>query len=129
MKCAKDRGFSRREQEIMEIIYRRGQATAEEVLAGLADPPSYSSVRALLTILETKGHLRHTKVGKKYNYLPTKPCEQAAEHAISKLVKTFFAGSAEKAVAALLDSCDVPLTDEQLQRMEELIRRARKEGR
>lgn len=129
MRCVKIKGFSRREQEIMEIIYRRGQATADQVLADLADPPSYSSVRALLTILEDKGHLRHNKVGKKYNYLPTQPCHQAAQHAVGKLIRTFFAGSAEKAVAALLDSSDVPLTDEQLQRMEELIRRARKEGR
>ena len=129
MKFSKDPGFSRREQEIMEIIYRRGQATADQVLADLPEPPSYSSVRALLTILETKGHLRHNKVGKKYNYLPIKPSFQAAQHAIGKLIGTFFSGSAEKAVAALLDASDVPLTDEQLKGLEKLIRRARKEGR
>src|ERR671925_464450 len=94
--------LSRRERQIMDIIYARGQATAAEVTAALPDPPSYSAVRALLRILEQKGHLRHEQDGPRYVFLPTVPRDRARRSAMRHLVRTFFDGSTEDAVAALL---------------------------
>src|SRR3954471_349842 len=96
------KGLSRRERQIMDVVYRRGPATAAEVLEGLPDPPSYSAVRAMLRVLEEKGHLRHEEKGPRYVYLPTVPREEARQSALSQLVQTFFDGSTEQAVAALL---------------------------
>ena len=120
--------LSRRERQIMEVIYTRGRATAAEVLESLPDPPSYSAVRAMLRILEGKGHLVHVTDGPRYVFLPTTPREQARETALRGIIQTFFGGSPENAVAALLD-LDDELDAEALERLAELIADARKEGR
>ena len=120
--------LSRREREIMDVIYRAGRATAAEVLGQLADPPSYSAVRALLRVLEDKGHLRHEEDGPRYVFIPTVPRERALQSALRQLLHTFFDGSREQAVAALLDS-STRLSDEELARLSRLIADARKEGR
>src|SRR5437868_2296202 len=98
--------LTRRERQIMDVIYRRGQATVAEVLAGLPDPPSYSSVRTLLKLLEAKGQLRHEASGPRYVYIPTLSRDKARRSALRNVVKTFFDGSTEEAVAALLDVHD-----------------------
>jgi predicted transcriptional regulator len=121
--------LSRRERQIMDIIYSRGQATANEVLENLSDPPSYSAVRALLRVLEEKGHLRHTLDGQRYVFTPTVGRERAKRSALRGVLQTFFGGSAEEAVAALLDISEKKLSDDELKRMENLIKQARKEGR
>lgn len=120
-------GLSRRERQILDILYAKGEATAADVLASLPDPPSYSAVRALLRILEEKGHARHQAKGTRYVYLPTVPRERARKSALTRVVKTFFDGSAAQAAAALVDSGS--LSDEDLKRLQSLIERARKEGR
>jgi predicted transcriptional regulator len=128
----KRRGFdqlSRRERQIMEAIYRAGQATATEVLESLPDPPSYSTIRALLRILETKGHLRHIADGTRYVFLPVVAPDRARRSAIQSLLETFFDGSREKAVAALLDASRSELSDTELDRISQLIENAREEGR
>jgi predicted transcriptional regulator len=119
--------LSRRERQILDILYARGTATAAEVLDALPDPPSYSAVRALLRILEDKGHARHESRGTRYVYLPTVPRERARNSALSRIVKTFFDGSAAQAAAALVDSGS--LSDDELEKLSSLIKRARKEGR
>ena len=121
--------LSRREREIMDVIYRAGRATAAEVLEQLADPPSYSAVRALLRVLEEKGHLRHEEDGPRYVFLPTVPRERARRSALRQLLHTFFDGSTEQAVAALLDLPSTRLSDAELARLSRLIADARKEGR
>ena len=121
--------LSRRERQIMELIYAAGQATATEVLGRLPDPPSYSTVRALLRILETKGHLRHVVDGTRYVFLPTVAPERARRSAMQSLLQTFFEGSPEKAVAALLDVSRSELSEEDLDRISRLIENAREEGR
>lgn len=121
--------LSRRERQIMDIIYSRGQATATEVMENLPDPPSYSAVRALLRVLEEKGHLGHEQDGQRYIYRPTVEREQVQNSALRRVLQTFFHNSTEDAVAALLDISQERLSDEQLNRMEELIKQARKEGR
>src|SRR5918997_3668745 len=107
--------LSRRERQIMDIIYARGQATAAEVTAALADAPSYSAVRALLRILEEKGHLRHHQQGPRYVFLPTVSRDRARRSALRSLVRTFFDGSPAQAAAALIDQAD--LTDEEFERL------------
>jgi len=124
-----DKGLSRRERQIMDVIYRWGRATAAEVLREMPDPPSYSAVRAMLRVLEEKGHLRHEEQGPRYVFLPTVPRAQARRSALKQLVRTFFDGSTEQAVAALLDLSVSKLTDEELRRLSKLIDQARKEGR
>jgi predicted transcriptional regulator len=126
---ASERGLSRRERQIMDVIYRRSQATAAEVLEDLPDPPSYSAVRAMLRVLEEKGHLRHEQEGPRYVFLPTVPRDQARRSALQQLVHTFFDGSTEQAMAALLDQSDRSLSDAELARLARLIAQARKEGR
>jgi predicted transcriptional regulator len=123
------KGLSRRERQIMDAIYRRGQATAAEVLEDMPEPPSYSAVRAMLRVLEEKGHLRHEQQGPRYVFLPTVPREQARRSALQQLVRTFFDGSTEQTVAALLDLSDRKLSDAELDRLSHLIKQARKEGR
>lgn len=113
----------------MDIIYRRGRATAAEVLEGLPDPPSYSAVRALLRVLEDKGHLRHDQEGASYVYRPTVSRETASRSAVKHLMQTFFGGSAERAMAALLDVSSSRLSPEELERIAALVESARKEGR
>jgi predicted transcriptional regulator len=119
--------LSRRERQIMDVIYARGQATAAEVTAALPDPPSYSAVRALLRILEQKGHLRHQEDGPRYVFLPTVSRDRARRSALRNLVKTFFDGSPAQAAAALIDQAD--LSDAEVARLAELIDKAKKEGR
>ncbi len=121
--------LSKRERQIMDVIYRRGRATAAEVVAEMADPPTYTTVRGLLRILEEKGHLRHEQDGPRYVFLPTVPRDKARRSALRRLVQTFFEGSTAQAVAALLDAPDARLTDEDLDRLSRLIDQARKEGR
>jgi predicted transcriptional regulator len=121
--------LSRRERQIMEIVYELGRATAAEVRAHMPDPPSYSAVRAQLRILEDKGHLRHEQDGPRYVFLPTVPREEARETALRKLVRTFFGGSPEGAMAALLDLEGDLLDEEALERLAEMIEEAKREGR
>lgn len=111
----------------MDIVYARGRATAAEVVAALPDPPGYSAIRALLRILEQKGHLRHEDDGVRYLFLPTVPREKARKSALKNLVQTFFEGSAAQAAAALLDRAKLSPGD--IERLEALIERARSEGR
>ena len=120
--------LSRREREIMDVIYRAGRATAAEVLDQLSDPPSYSAVRALLRVLEEKGHLRHEEDGPRYVFLPTVPVERARQSALRQILHTFFDGSREQAVAALLDLSSTRLSDAELDRLGRLIADAKKEG-
>lgn len=120
--------LSRREREIMDVIYRAGRATAAEVLDQLSDPPSYSAVRALLRVLEDKGHLRHEEDGPRYVFMPTVPRERARQSALRQVLNTFFEGSTEQAVAALLDMRS-KLSDAELDRLSQMIADARKEGR
>jgi predicted transcriptional regulator len=113
----------------MDIVYESGKVSASEVLERLPDPPSYSAVRAMLRVLEDKGHLRHRQEGPRYVFMPTVPREQASSSALKRVVRTFFDGSAEGAVAALLDLEGEDLDPEALDRLSEMIDKARKEGR
>lgn len=115
-------GLGKRERQIMEIVYRRGRATASDVLAELPDPPSYSFVRAMLRYLEDKGHLRHEQEGPRYVYLPTAPTAAVRGSAMSHVVRTFFEGSVSLAVAALLES--KPLSRDEYERLSRLLDQA-----
>jgi BlaI family transcriptional regulator, penicillinase repressor len=121
--------LSRRERQIMDVVYRLGKASVGEVLERIPEPPSYSAVRALMRILEEKGHLRHEQDGPRYLYLPTVPRESARRSALSHMVRTFFGGSAEAAVAALLDPSNHRLSEGELDRLSALIEQARGQGR
>ena len=121
--------LSRRERQIMEIVYARGSATAAEVLEGMPDPPSYSAVRAMMRILEEKGHLTHRHDGPRYVYSPVVPRTAARQSALKQLVKTFFDGSATQAVAALLDMSESRLTPVEADQLATLIERAKREGK
>jgi predicted transcriptional regulator len=121
--------LTRRERQIMDIIYRKGRATAQEVLGGLADPPSYSAVRALLRLLEERGHVRHVQEGTKYVYLPLVGRSDARRSALAHLVRTFFDGSVEAAVATLVDTSRAKLSHEELDRLSALIENTKREGR
>jgi predicted transcriptional regulator len=129
MKSKKPKGFSRREKEMMDIVYRLGQATAAEVRHQMASPPSYSSVRSTLSGLEHKGHLRHEFDGNRYIYLPTVRREKARLSALEHLLSTFFDGSAAEVVAALIEAKRSDLTAEELEELSRLIEQAKKEGR
>ena len=121
--------LSRRERQIMEIVYQQGRVTAAEVRERMAEAPSYSAVRAMLRILEDKGHLRHEQEGPRYVFLPTVPHEEASETALRRLVRTFFADSPEGAMAALLELEGDRLDEEALARIAARIREAQREGR
>jgi BlaI family penicillinase repressor len=121
--------LSRRERQIMDIVYAQGEASAAGVQATLPDPPSYSAVRALLAILVDKGHLKHRSEQGRYIYVPTRRRAQVGRSALRRVLDTFFEGSLEKAVAALLQGSDANLSEEELQRLGQLIQQARKEGR
>ena len=120
--------LSRRERQIMEIIYRRGAASAAEVLADMPDPPTKTAVRTLLRILEDKGHLKHRQVGLAYVYVPAHSRTQAAKSAFRRVLATFFEGSLEKAVAAHLGDDATDLSPAEFARLADLIRQARKKG-
>jgi predicted transcriptional regulator len=120
--------LSRRERQIMDIVYRRGEATAAQILADLSDPPSYSAIRALLRILVDKKHLQHRQDGPRYIYSPTLPRQTARARALAQVVNTFFEGSALKAASALLGSSQRKLTKAELDELGALIDAARKRG-
>ena len=120
--------LSRRERQIMDVIYRLERATVTEVLERLPDPPSYSAVRAMLRILEEKGHVRHEQDGPRYIYLPTIGRDNAKRSALHHMLKTFFDGSAEQAISALLDESSAKLSDAELDRLARLIDQARNTG-
>lgn len=120
--------LSRRERQIVDILYANGRATAAEVQASLPDPPSYSAVRAMLRILEDKGHVRHEQDGPRYVYVPTIARESAKRSALRHVLQTFFDGSAEQAISALLDDDAAKLSEKELDRLERLINQARQTG-
>jgi BlaI family transcriptional regulator, penicillinase repressor len=120
--------LTRRERQIMDILFRRGRATASQVMAELPGNPNYSTVRTQLRVLEDKGHVRHEEEGPRYVYVPAVARHAARKSALRHLVKTFFDGSAEKVVAALLGGEGTRLTDDALERVAELVEQARKEG-
>ena len=120
--------LSRRERQIIDILYRRGRATAAEVMEDLPGDSSYSTVRTQLRVLEEKGHVRHEQDGQRYVYSPAAPRGTVRRSALKHLVETFYEGSVEQVVAALLGGEGSRLTDKQLDRIEDLIKRARKEG-
>src|SRR5688500_12613757 len=121
--------LSRRERQIMDFLFRHGKANVAEVLSGIPDPPSYSAVRAMLRTLEDKGHVIHEEDGRAYVYRPTVARDQARRSALRHLLSTFFAGSTEQAVAALLDLSGPKLSDAELGRLAQLVDQARTEGR
>lgn len=122
-------GMSRRERQIMEILYRRGQASVSEVRAAMNDAPSYSAVRAMLRVLKDKGHVKHQAEGLKYMYRPVVNREKAQRSALKSLVDTFFSDAPAEVVAALLDVSSRRLTAEELDRMAAMIDEARREGK
>jgi BlaI family transcriptional regulator, penicillinase repressor len=117
--------LSRRERQIMDLLYRKGRATALEVLESLADAPSYSAVRALLRVLETKGHVKHERSGARYVFVPTVNREKAKKSAVRHLIQTFFDGSPEQAMTTLLDVSSAKLSAEEFDRLADLIAKAR----
>jgi BlaI family transcriptional regulator, penicillinase repressor len=119
--------LGKRERQIMDAVYRLGRATVAEVRGEIADPPSYSAVRGMMRFLEDKGQLRHVQEGVRYVYLPTVAPARARRSALQKLVHTFFGGSTREAVAALIE--DAALENADLDRLQALIERARKEER
>jgi BlaI family penicillinase repressor len=124
-----DQQLSRRERQIMDILHSRGHATAAEIHQALPDAPSYSAVRALLRILEQKGHAKHREDGPRYVYLATEPRARARRSALRRVLSTFYGGSVEQAVAGLLEAADTRLTDDELKQIQSLINKAREEGR
>ena len=121
--------LSRRERQIMDVLYRLGRASVAEVLSELGAGPHYSTVRAQLRVLEEKGHVRHEEEGSRYVYLPTVPRNVARRSALRHLVETFFDGSTEKVVTALLGGEAAQISPEELERLAELIAKSKKEGR
>ena len=121
--------LSRRERQILDILYRSGKATAAEVQTGLPEPPSYSAVRTMLRILEEKGHIRHELDGPRYVYIPVVTRDRAKRSALKHLVNTFFEGSASQVMAALIEIAPGDLSEEETARLRKLINSARKEGK
>jgi BlaI family transcriptional regulator, penicillinase repressor len=121
--------LTKRERQIMDVLYRRGRATASEIMESLTGPPSYSTVRTQLRVLEAKGHVRHEEQGLRYVYMPTVPRHSARKSALKHLVDTFFDGSSAKVVAALLGGEAAKLSDEELDRITELVKNARRVSR
>jgi BlaI family transcriptional regulator, penicillinase repressor len=121
--------LGRRERQIMDTIHQLGEASVKDVLAQLPDPPSYSAVRTMMRLLEEKGFLKHRREGMKYVYRSTQAPDKARRSALQHLLKTFFAGSAGDAVAAVLDLSGDRISPEELDRLARLIEDARKEGR
>lgn len=121
--------LGRRERQIMDVIYRRGKASVSEVRSELPDPPSYSAVRGMLGLLEYKGYLRHEQQGLKYVYMPAQDTSRVRQSALKHMVSTFFGGSPERAVAALLQMSDAGLSEKDRRYLEQMIRKAEQEGR
>ena len=128
MKTPTHQELSRRERQIVDILYSRGRSTAAEVQNALPDPPSYSAVRAMLRILEEKGHVRHEQDGPRYVYLPTVARDNAKRSAMRHMLRTFFDGSAEQAISALLDDASANLSAAELDRLARMINQARRTG-
>ncbi|HEY2033408.1 MAG TPA: BlaI/MecI/CopY family transcriptional regulator [Rhizomicrobium sp.] len=122
-------GFSRREREIMDALYKLGKASAAQIVEQIADPPSTTAIRTLLTILEKKGHVRHTSDGTRYIYEPLVARGEMSKRAMDSLLKTFFDNSVERAVTALLTRKDADVSRDELDRLSKLIDKAKKEGR
>ena len=123
------KNLSRRERQIMDIVYEMNKATVAQVLELIPDPPSYSTVRALLRVLEDKGHLKHIQQGPRYIYSPTLPREEASQNALKHVLKTFFDNSTEDIVAALLNISEEDLSEEEYKRLTKMIKKAQIEGR
>ena len=121
--------LSRRERQVMDILHRRAEATVAEIMAELPDPPTYSAVRSVLRILGEKGLIRYKEDGPRYVYYPAQDTEAARDDVLAHVVRTYFAGSPEQAVTALLRMSDVDMKDEEVERLRESIRRARQSGR
>lgn len=121
--------LTRREREIMDIVYRLGRASAQQVLENLADAPSYSAVRALLRLLEERAHVRHIEEGGRYVFLPAVPRGEARRKALAHVVSTFFGGSVEQAVLTLVESSRSKLTSGELDRLAEIVEQARQDGK
>jgi len=121
--------LSRRERQIMDIVYRRGEATAQEILHDITDPPSYSTIRALLRVLVEKQHLQHRVDGPRYVYAPTLSRQKARAGALAQVVNTFFDGSALQAATALLGSTQVKMSEDELEELSALIEAVRRKGR
>ena len=124
-----DAGLSRRERQVMEILHRRNGATVAEIMEELPDPPTYSAVRSVLRILREKELILHREDGPRYVYYPAEPTEQAREDVLAHVVRTYFGGSAETAVTALLRMSDVEMNDAEVERLRDRIARARESGR
>ena len=124
----KENQLGKRERQIMDVIYSLGRASATQVLEHLENPPSRSSVRTFLTILETRGHLRHKKVGKEYIYEPTHPRHSVGKSALQRVIDVFFSGSLEKAVTAHLLDPKTEVSKEELKRLSAIIGQAKKKG-
>ena len=121
--------LSRRERQVMDILHRRSGATVAEIMGDLPDPPTYSAVRSVLRILGEKALIKHKEDGPRYVYYPAEPTETAREDVLAHVVQTYFAGSPEQAVTALLRMSDVDIADRDVERLRETIRRARQSGR
>jgi predicted transcriptional regulator len=121
--------LSRRERQIMDVVYRLGRATAADVMEGLPDPPGYSAVRAMLRLLEEKGYLVHEQEGQRYVFMPTLARDKARKSALKQMIQTFFDGSTTEAVAALLDLSRSKLSQEEFDNLSRMIEEARKKGR
>jgi predicted transcriptional regulator len=124
-----DKSLSRRERQIMDIVYEMKEATAQQIMERLPSPPSYSAVRALVRVLEQKGHLVHRQDGPRYVYVPRLAKDKASRSALAHLKQTFFDGSTTDVVAALLDHSEEDLSEDDYLKLSELIDKARKEGR
>ncbi|HEX7361714.1 MAG TPA: BlaI/MecI/CopY family transcriptional regulator [Bryobacteraceae bacterium] len=125
---ALDQQLSRRERQIMDILFAKGRASGPEILESLPDQPSYSTVRTILRVLERKGHVRHVEENLRYVYLPVASAKAARRSALERVVKTFFDGSAKSAVAAFLDPAVFQLSEQDLDELAQMIEKARKEG-
>lgn len=127
--AAASAALSRRERQVMDILYRRGEATVAEVMAELPDPPTYSAVRSILRILMEKALITHREDGPRYVYLPAVNTDRARDDALKHVIRTFFDGSAEQAVAAVLRMSDAKLSDDEVEQLRERIKKARISGR
>ena len=121
--------LSRRERQVMDILHRRAEATVAEIMAELPDPPTYSAVRSVLRILGEKNLIRYKEDGPRYIYYPAQDTEEARDDVLAHVVRTYFAGSPEQAVTALLRMSDVDMKDDDIERLRASIRKARKTGR
>jgi len=129
VKTEKKPPLSRREREVMDVLYRLGEATVAEVMEEMPDPPTYSAVRSVFRILEKKGHISHREDGPRYVYAPAVKREKARRAALDQLVDTFFEGSSEQALVALLRRSDLNMTDAQIERLAKAVQKAGEEGR